>query len=271
MGFFDDPANQPSGEDQIRTAAAAAGVPVGETDLRNYEGKNPEDRQQFITDLTQQFAQRATNAPNYGRTESEGGRGGGGFGGGRTNTAGSMSQYGTVAGLMPDDIMDRWTGTFVAPDASKLQDDPVVQARMRLGQNAMQASAAANGTLLTGGFQKGLNSFAQDVGSSEYANIYNRAQQEFLNSYNMFEGDRTRRAGVFSDTYRLGQGDTQLAQSQQGLNLNRDYFGLAANNQRFNQGETRTMNDFGMSNTTNQQYYDNLFRAGDQHLRAAGL
>jgi len=100
---------------------------------------------------------------------------------------------------LPADIMDPWTREFTAPDPSKLQENPVVQARLALGRDAAEKSAAARGTLFTGGFAKGLNEFGQQVATEEYDNIYNRARGEFLDAFGIFSGDRSRRQGVVND------------------------------------------------------------------------
>ena len=70
---------------------------------------------------------------------------------------------GTVGGLgggmSPTDVMAQ---------------DPGYQFRLGEGLNAIQRGAAARGTLLTGGLQKGLQRYAQDYASGEYGNIFNR-------------------------------------------------------------------------------------------------
>ena len=70
---------------------------------------------------------------------------------------------GTVGGLgggmSPTDVMAQ---------------DPGYQFRLGEGLNAIQRGAAARGTLLTGGLQKGLQRYAQDYASGEYGNIFGR-------------------------------------------------------------------------------------------------
>jgi len=105
---------------------------------------------------------------------------------------------------MPTDLLDKWDRQFTAPDPATLQTNPVVQARLALGRDAAEKSAAARGTLFTGGFAKGLNEFGQQVASEEYDNIYNRARGEFLDAFGMFSGDRSRRQGVWTDQNAVG-------------------------------------------------------------------
>jgi hypothetical protein len=66
-----------------------------------------------------------------------------------------------------------------------MQNDPGLQARLKMGTDALEHSAAAQGSLLSGGFQKSLNEFAQNFGSAEYANSYNRSYQNYLMNYNI--------------------------------------------------------------------------------------
>ena len=79
-------------------------------------------------------------------TEGAGGGGGGGAAGG----LGGMLGSGNVA------------------------TDPSFQFRLQEGQKALERSAAAKGTLLTGGTAKALTRYAQDYASTEFGNIYNR-------------------------------------------------------------------------------------------------
>lgn len=66
---------------------------------------------------------------------------------------------GGLSGMSPTDVMAQ---------------DPGYQFRLGEGLNAIQRGAAARGTLLTGGLQKGLQRYAQDYASGEYGNIFNR-------------------------------------------------------------------------------------------------
>ncbi len=74
---------------------------------------------------------------------------------------------------------------FTAPTGLTMQNDPGYQARLQLGTDAIQRSAAARGNVLTGGTAKALETYGQDYGSNEYGNVYNRA----LNSYQTNQGN----------------------------------------------------------------------------------
>ncbi len=55
-----------------------------------------------------------------------------------------------------------------------MNQDPGFQFRMGEGLKALQHSAAARGTLLTGGTQKALERYGQDYASGEFGNVFNR-------------------------------------------------------------------------------------------------
>lgn len=72
------------------------------------------------------------------------------------------------------------------------ENDPGFQARLAEGQKALERSAAARGTLLTGGTMKDLNRFAQDYASNEFANVVNRSLQDYqTNRGNAFQNYQT--------------------------------------------------------------------------------
>ena len=63
---------------------------------------------------------------------------------------------------------------FKPPSAAEMMRDPGYQFRLQEGQKALERSAAARGGLLSGGFARGLERYAQDYGSQEYGNVYQR-------------------------------------------------------------------------------------------------
>jgi hypothetical protein len=107
---------------------------------------------------------------------------------------------------------------FVAPDAQTFKQDPGYQFRLQQGQQALENSAAARGTLLTGGTAKALSDYGQASGSQEYGNAFNRAltgyntnkdtsQQYFGNQMQSFGGNL---AGFQANTTAaLGEGQLQ--------------------------------------------------------------
>lgn len=74
------------------------------------------------------------------------------------------------------------------------QQDPGYQFRMDEGMKALQRSAAARGSLNSGGTLKALTKYSQGVASDEFANAYNR-----------FNADRDRRFNRLSSLAGIGQ------------------------------------------------------------------
>lgn len=66
-------------------------------------------------------------------------------------------------------------GDFTAPDPASLASDPYTQFRLSEGQRGMEHSAAAKGTLLSGGLLRSLERYRQGVASEEGQNLFNRS------------------------------------------------------------------------------------------------
>ena len=88
-----------------------------------------------------------------------------------------------------------FTPTAFDPSKVDVTQDPGYQFRMDQGVEALDKSAAARGRLLSGAQQKGVNEYAQNVASNEYANAYareaeqyNREANEKANQFNMLSG-----------------------------------------------------------------------------------
>lgn len=128
-------------------------------------------------------------------------QGGGAFGG--MPPGFSTTGANNLASFSAPGLASPWTQQFQAPpdfqapSAQDVMNSPAVQARLGLGQDAIQRSAAAKGTLLTGGTLQDLSSFAQDLASQEYGNEWNRQFQANNNTY----GRRFGEYGADRDTY----------------------------------------------------------------------
>lgn len=131
-------------------------------------------------------------------------RGGGEMGGGAGGAAGSLG-----AG-MSGDLLQPYTKTFSAPTGT---DDPGFQFAVQQGQDAIQRSAAAKGTLLTGGTLKDLASYTTGAALQDYAGAYNRALNTFGTNYDVFRNNQ-------NDPYQKLFGTSQL-----GLNAASQYGG----------------------------------------------
>lgn len=94
------------------------------------------------------------------------------------------------------------SGGFQAPTGLTEGNDPGYQARMALGQQAVERSAAARGGALGGAAGKELTQYGQTFGSNEYGNVYNRA----LGTYNTNFGNLQQLAGMGLSATNTGVG-----------------------------------------------------------------
>lgn len=165
----------------------------------------------------------------------EGAHGGGGGGG----TLGGLSGVGiSPEGRAFADMVMQSRGAVGPllgdPMAGKpITDDPSYGFRLNEGMKALERSAAAKGTLLTGGHMKALNRYAQDVASTEYQNSYARRASEQGNNYNRLmglanymSGEQQNQFGRLYQTAGLGLSATNNAQ-----NFASGYAGNIANTQ----------------------------------------
>ena len=113
-----------------------------------------------------------------------------------------------------------WNEQFQVPDAAALYADPGYQARLDAAQKAMQRSAAAKGSILSGGTQVALGREAQNLASQEYGNAFNRALGAYQSRYGQFldAANLSQQArGVNESAYA---NDVTNAQNQYGLRYN---------------------------------------------------
>ena len=144
-----------------------------------------------------------------------------------------------LASVMGTGLAQPWTTPFVAPTDITEQNDPGFQARLKMGTDALQRSAASKGTLLTGGLLKGLDRYAQDYASNEFGNVYNRAMGEYQNAYGIFNNNqgnlfnRLNTLGSVGENAAAGVGNAMIgsgnAQAQGSINQG-NIWGNAVNN-----------------------------------------
>lgn len=82
-------------------------------------------------------------------------------------------------------------GPFVAPTSVTEQNDPGYQFRLQQGEGALENSAAANGSLLSGNTLEAQQKFGQNYASTEYGNVYNRAKSTYDTNWNVWNTGNT--------------------------------------------------------------------------------
>ena len=124
-------------------------------------------------------------------------------------------------------LLTPWTQQFNAPTAATEQNDPGYQFRLQQGQQALDNSAAAKGSLLSGNTLEAQQQYGQNYASNEYNNVYNRALGQYQQNYGIFENNQAntynRLAGLAGTgqtaATTLGQQGQQAAQNVGNISL----------------------------------------------------
>lgn len=124
----------------------------------------------------------------------------------------------------PGSLAQGYNTPFVAPTGANEENDPGYNFRLEEGKRALQNSASARGTLLSGATARDIESFGQDYASNEYQNVYNRALQNYSTAYNVFSNNQS---NLFNRLSGLAGGGQQSANllSNAGLQTGRDVAG----------------------------------------------
>jgi len=92
-----------------------------------------------------------------------------------------------------------------AYDPFKYQADPGYAFRLKEGMNAMNATAAARGGLISGNALKAGQMYGQEMGSQEYQNSFNRYLQNYANAQNTFQLNRNNLLDPLKFLTNIGQ------------------------------------------------------------------
>lgn len=87
-------------------------------------------------------------------------------------------------------VAPEWTGEFKAPTAEEAMAEPGTQFELAEGQKGIERSAAAGGTLLTGGTLKDLAKYRQGVAAQRYGDVYGRRAGEYQQRVGEFEAGK---------------------------------------------------------------------------------
>jgi len=125
------------------------------------------------------------------------------------------------SGVAQGSLTTPYGQTFQAPTGLTEQNDPGYMARLQLGTDALQRSAAARGSVLTGGTAKALDTYAQDYASNEYNNVYNRALQGYTTNFNAYNTNQANQYNRLAALSGVGQTTAnQLANQGQAASNN---------------------------------------------------
>lgn len=150
-----------------------------------------------------------------------------------------------------------YSGQFTAPTGLTEQNDPGFQARLKLGTDAIQKSAAARGNVVTGATAKALDQFSQDYASNEYGNVYNRALTDYTTNFNAYNTNQSNQFNRIAALAGVGQTSAnQLGQQGQAAsnNVSSNLLNTAQNvGQQYNNAGAATASGYvGAGNAWNQ-------------------
>jgi len=140
----------------------------------------------------------------------------------------------------------------------ELQRTPGYKFQLEQGQQAIDNSAAARGSLLSGRQIKATNDYAQNVASTGYQSAWDRAQRAYQSA---FDRNRSQQQQRFSQLgFASGQG--QQAAGQQGANTLNAFNQIAGGNTNNINTQTGLM----MDNTATTQGFNNTVNSTLQEL-----
>lgn len=121
-----------------------------------------------------------------------------------------------------------WGQTFQAPTAAQAAATPGYQFTLQQGLQAAQNSAAARGTLLSGGTLKGLENYASGLASQTYQQTYNNALQGYQQNYSTWANNQANLYNRLMGLTGLGANATgaQATALQQGAQGQAGIYGL---------------------------------------------
>ncbi len=134
--------------------------------------------------------------------------------------------------------------SFKPMQMGDMQQDPSYKWRLSQGVDAMDRSAARNGSLRSGGMSADLIKLGQNMGSQEYQNIWDRNQQGNQQRYNQEAG-----------TYGINA-DEMMNRFNRGSNM----FNTNYNNRQneFQNRYSRAQNIFDTNRTGRNNYFNQL-------------
>ena len=199
------PSSGNPGEAAVRAAFAKKGLTPSPDDVAYWVGKINETGGWQNPGNQKYWLDRMANPTSGVGTVGVGGGGGGGgaFAGAPGGPVGpgagfAGGAFGGPGGPGFQGLAPYQAPGFSAPTGLNYMNDPGFQERLKMGTDAIQASAAAKGSILSGGTLKALERYAQDYASNEFGNVYNRAlgtaaynqgvgQQGYQNRYGQYQ------------------------------------------------------------------------------------
>lgn len=122
----------------------------------------------------------------------------------------ATTQLSNLLGTPGSGLLTPWDRTFTAPTAAQAEQTPGYQFQLGQGEQALQNSAAGQGSLLSGRTLADLNNYAQGVASTNYQNVFNNSLTQYQQAYQSFLNNQnnqySRLLGVSGQGLQAAQG-----------------------------------------------------------------
>lgn len=141
-------------------------------------------------------------------------------------------------------------GNFTGPNPADVSSDPYYQFRAAEGAKAIQASAAAHGTLLNGGTLKALEGYRQGLASEEAGKAFDRALQAYTANRDTAAQNFGEQNTIYGDQIGGYNANTNAA-------LGYGRLGLDANQSNYDQARQGWMDTNAVNAAYAQQNYAN--------------
>ena len=173
--------------------------------------------------------------------------------------SGATATLSSLLGVPGQGLLQNWMGQFSAPTAAEAASTPGYQFQLQQGENAIQNSAAAKGSLLTGRTLADLNNYAQGAASTNYQNTFNNALTQYQSAYNTFLNNQnnqySRLMGLSGEGLQATQGAGNFMQGMGGdiaSLMGQQGAAKAGGTMALGQGISGALNDLGQSFTLSQ-------------------
>lgn len=118
------------------------------------------------------------------------------------NTGGGQYPLSSVQGT---GFLAPFNAAFNRPDPNQIANDPSFKFQMDEGVQALERSALARGTALSGGQMKALTQYGQGLASTFDDKYYGRAKGEYDTARDIFNQNKQSQYGVLADQRNAGQ------------------------------------------------------------------
>lgn len=130
------------------------------------------------------------------------------------NTATSTNQaneqpYQEVGSTSANNLRNLVSTGFTAPTLAEAEQNPGYEFALESGTNALDKSAAARGDVFTGTQGEALQKFGQDLGTTNYQQVYNNALSNYMTNYQTLLGATNVGQTAVGEMGQLGQEGAQ--------------------------------------------------------------